>query len=181
MLCDKCHKKDAKILYTEIINGIKKEQHLCEECATNYTSFQMENPLYNNELTLGDILSTLLEAYNTGSTNAPGDKIKGPICANCNTSYQEFLKQGMFGCSQCYNSFYKEINRTIKGIQGADTHTGKQPRGYVDKTTRILNEMSQLDKLSLRLQEAVEREEYEEAARLRDRIRDIKKEEANNA
>ena len=56
MLCDRCKKRDAKILYTEIINGLKKEQHLCEECATDYTSFQMEKPLMSSEMTLGDLL-----------------------------------------------------------------------------------------------------------------------------
>ena len=62
MLCDRCQKKEAKILYTEIINGTKKEQHLCEECAADYTSFQMEKPILNSELTLGDLLSTLLDS-----------------------------------------------------------------------------------------------------------------------
>lgn len=181
MLCDKCQKKDAKILYTEIINGAKKEQHLCEECATNYTSFQMENTLNNNELTLGDLLSTILETYTTGSPNTTGERNKGPICGQCNTSYQEFLQQGRFGCSQCYKTFNKEINKTLKGIQGADTHTGKRPKGFINKTARILNELSETDRLTLKLHEAIEKEEYEEAARIRDTIRDLKKEETNNA
>lgn len=177
MLCDRCQKRDAKILYTEIINGVKKEQHLCEECATDYTSFQMEKPLLNSDLTLNDLLSTLLEAYNnTGSMGQ--DKPKPEIvCNKCNTSFEEFLQKGRFGCAECYRSFHQVLGKTLKGIQGAEVHTGKRPKGYLSQTDRILKDISETERLLIKLQEAIEKEEFEEAARLRDLIRELKKEE----
>lgn len=180
MLCNRCQKRDAKILYTEIINGQKKEQHLCEECATDYTSFQMEKPLLSSDLTLNDLLSTLLEAYNN-TTNRSQDKAKSEIvCSKCNTSFEEFLQKGRFGCADCYRNFHQVLGKTLKGIQGAEVHTGKRPKGYLSQTDRILKDISESERLSLKLQEAIEKEEFEEAARLRDLIRDMK-EEAKNA
>lgn len=182
MLCDRCNKRDAKILYTEIINGIKKEQHLCEECATDYTSFQMEKPLMNSELTLGDLLSTLLESYSAADQKKASEAIPTIICSNCQTTYEEFMQKGRFGCAQCYHSFKEQLGKTMKGIQGSEIHTGKRPKGYhMIETDRILKGISETDKLTLRLHEAIEKEEFEEAARLRDLIKQMKKEETNNA
>ncbi len=182
MLCDRCQKRDAKILYTEIINGVKKEQHLCEECATDYTSFQMEKPLMNSDLTLGDLLSTLLDSYTSSDKKKPGEENPSLTCSSCGTTYEEFIQKGRFGCAKCYRSFNEQLGKTLKSIQGAEIHTGKRPRGFVTTTAdRKLKDIPETEKLSLKLQEAIEKEEFEEAARLRDLIRQMKKEEKSNA
>lgn len=185
MQCDRCKKRDAKILYTEIINGVKKEQHLCEECATDYTSFQMEKPLMNSELTLGDLLSTLLDNYNLADKMKTGDvRPNTPVCSFCGTSFDEFIHKGRFGCAHCYRSFNGHLGRTLKGIQGSDIHTGKRPRGLaVMNATGVSQKkaLSEIEKLTIKLQEAIEKEEFEEAARLRDLIKQMKKEETSNA
>ncbi len=182
MLCDRCQKRDAKILYTEIINGVKKEQHLCEECATDYTSFQMEKPLMNSELTLGDLLSTLLESCTSADKKQSGADTPSLCCEKCGTTYDEFIQKGRFGCADCYKSFSNQLGKTFKGIQGADIHTGKRPKGYVTTDPeRVMKNFTEVEKLSLKLQEAIEKEEFEEAARLRDLIKQMKKEEMKNA
>ncbi len=181
MLCDRCQKRNAKILYTEIINGMKKEQHLCEECAADYTSFQMEKPLLNSDLTLNDLLSTLLEAYNNSYASKKGETKPDIVCDHCHMSFEEFLQKGRFGCAGCYRSFHKELGKTLKGIQGSENHMGKRPKGYISSTDRILKDFTEVERLNLKLQEAIEKEEFEEAARLRDLIRQMKKEETNHA
>ena len=181
MLCDRCKLRDAKVLYTEIINGAKTEQHLCEECATDYTSFQMEKPLLNSDMTLNSLLSTLLGAHQSNTANKSGEKKPDLVCDKCNTSYDEFLQRGRFGCSGCYKSFNSVLGKTLRGIQGAEAHTGKRPKGFVSQTDSILKDLSEEERLSFELQKAIENEEFEEAARLRDIIRQLKKEEANNA
>lgn len=185
MLCDRCQKRDAKILYTEIINGVKKEQHLCEECATDYTSFQMEKPILNSDLTLGDLLSTLLDNYTSPDKNKTGETAPSIICEHCGTSYDEFVQKGRFGCAHCYPSFSGQLGKNFKGIQGSEMHNGKRPKGYVTASTdHILKDFTEAEKLALILQEAIEKEEFEEAARLRDLIKQMKKveeEEINNA
>lgn len=181
MLCDRCHKRAAKVLYTEIINGIKNEQHLCEECAADYTSFQMEKPLLNSDITLNNLLSTLLGAYNPNVSKKPGENRQDIVCQKCNTTYEQFLQRGRFGCAECYRSFHKELGKNLRGIQGAEVHTGKRPKGFMSSTDRMLQGLSETERLSFELQKAIEKEEFEEAARLRDLIRQLKKEEANNA
>jgi protein arginine kinase activator len=180
MLCDKCKKNEAKIYYTEIINGEKKEQHLCEECATEYTSFQMGTPFMNQELTLGSLLSTILGNYYNTNPYGQEQAEKEPHCDGCGMSYAEFMREGRFGCDQCYDSFQKILEKSIKSIQGSDTHTGKKPKGFETKTEKLVKELPEIDKLSIRLQDAIEKEEFEEAAKLRDRIK-LLKEEMNNA
>lgn len=182
MLCDRCQKRDAKILYTEIINGLKKEQHLCEECATDYTSFQMEKPIMNSDLTLGDLLSTLLDNYVASDQNKPGEVTPSLTCSDCGTTYEEFVQKGRFGCAKCYRNFHEQLGKTLKSIQGAEIHTGKRPKGLKTVASdRILKDIPETEKLSIRLQESIEKEEFEEAARLRDLIKQMKKEEKSNA
>jgi protein arginine kinase activator len=180
MLCDKCKKNEAKIYYTEIINGEMKEQHLCEECAAEYTSFQMGN-IMNQELTLGNLLSTILGNYYGNTAQEAEQKEKEIQCDCCGMTYSEFMRIGKFGCDKCYDSFQKVLEKSIKSIQGSDTHIGKKPKGFESKTDKIIKELSEVDKLSIRLQDAIEKEEFEEAAKIRDKIRDLKKEEINHA
>ena len=136
----------------------------------------------NQEMTLGSLLSTILGNYssynNIQNTEASP---KEPHCDVCGMTYQEFLKGGRFGCSNCYESFRNTLEKSLRSIQGSDTHTGKKPIGFETKTEKIVKELSEIDKLSIRLQDAIEKEEFEEAAKIRDRIRELKKEEINNA
>lgn len=179
MLCTRCQKRDAKILYTEIINGAKKEQHLCEKCATDYTSFQMEKPLIKSDFTLNDLLSTLFESYLNSDSVGQTSEAPQIHCENCKTSFKTFLQKGRFGCSECYRSYQKELGKTLRGIQGAEQHTGKRPKGFLSSTEKIMMDISEVDKLALKLQDAIEKEEFEEAARLRDLIRSLKEETKN--
>jgi protein arginine kinase activator len=142
----------------------------------------MEKPLLNSELTLGDLLSTLLDNYYTASeTKDSGNGKTDIVCDKCHTSYEEFLQKGRFGCANCYRSFNSQLGKTLKGIQGAEVHTGKRPKGYTTQMDRIIKDISEQEKLTLKLQEAIEKEEFEEAARLRDIIKQMKKEETSNA
>lgn len=181
MLCDKCKKNEAKVYYTEIINGQMKEQHLCEECAMECTSFQMGTSFMNQEVTLGNLLSTILGNYYGNATAGDETKEKEIRCDGCGMTYSEFMRIGKFGCEKCYDSFQKVLEKSIKSIQGSNTHTGKKPKGYESKTDKIIKELSEVDKLSIRLQDAIEKEEFEEAAKIRDKIRELKKGEMKHA
>lgn len=173
MLCDKCHKREAKIYCTEIIDGIKKEQYLCEQCAAEYASFQMNGEVSKKDMPAGSLLSGLLEkGYNNE------EKMDGmPRCEGCGMSYSEFLKTGKFGCQKCYGTFGKVFDKSLKQIQGSDTHHGKIPKGFVTSADKAIDNISEIDKLTLKLQYAIEKEEFEEAARLRDIIRDMRSKE----
>lgn len=181
MLCNKCKKNEANIYYTEIISGEKKEQHLCDECALEYTSFQSGTVSSSKEVTLGSLLSTILGNYYNPESGNTKKEIKELRCKECGNSYSEFTKKGRFGCSECYNSFQSLLSKSLSNLHGANVHVGKKPIGFVSKTQKLVDELSELDKLAIRLQDAIEKEEFEEAVKLRDKIRFIKEEEKNNA
>lgn len=162
MLCDICKKREAKIFYTEIKNGEKREQHLCEECAAEHTPSFLINK--------ASILSGLL----LGASEIPKEPKKEVVCPVCGLSYEEFLKQGRFGCAECYHTFKPALQKLLKNLQGADYHCGKRLKGYLP--ARKEHNLSKIERLTLQLQQAIEKEEFEEAARLRDKIHAIKQE-----
>ncbi|MBR3771212.1 MAG: UvrB/UvrC motif-containing protein [Clostridium sp.] len=170
MLCDKCHKREAKIYCTEIVNGEKKEQYLCEQCAADYASFQVGAEDEKKEAHENSLLSGLLEK---GYQNQEDAMEVIPKCEGCGMRYKEFLKTGKFGCPSCYDAFGQFFEKSLKQIQGADTHFGKVPKGYVTSADRAIDLIPEIDKLNLKLQYAIEKEQYEEAARIRDRIREL--------
>lgn len=181
MLCDKCKKREAKVYYTEIVNGEKKEEHLCEECASEFTSFHLASTVVNKDMTLGNLISSILSNYYAPNSNKEEKDEKQIKCKECGMTFEEFTQGGKFGCAGCYEAFKKELVPGIKKIQGHDTHIGKKPKGFVSQANKIISELTEIDKLSIKLQQAIEKEEFEEAARLRDSIKELKKGEEINA
>ncbi|SFR69406.1 UvrB/UvrC motif-containing protein [Anaeromicropila populeti] len=175
MLCDKCHKREARIYCTEIVNGVKKEQYLCEECAAEYASFHLEAVGVSKEVNLGNLLSGLLDNVYKEEHKKLQESVK---CKECGMTYEEFLTNGKFGCANCYEAFGKIFDKSLLQIQGSDKHIGKIPKNFMSKTEKVISEITEIDKMSLKLQDAVEKEEFEEAARLRDLIRELRKKEA---
>lgn len=199
MLCDICQKRKARIYYTEIMNGEKKEQHLCEECAAAHTTLKIKNPITNQEVAIGNLLSGILNTYYAGGNTGAADAVKETVCGYCGMTGEEFMQKGKFGCASCYDSFERIVQRNMKTIQGADLHTGKRPKRLsltrnLDfpeekknisavkqvkqtkprKKPQTQKPLSELDRLTMKLQQAIEVEEYEEAARLRDEIKALK-------
>jgi protein arginine kinase activator len=180
--------RDAKICYTEIINGQKREQYLCEECAAKRTSI-MKNPFADGSFSLGGLLAGLISKELNKASN--GDKRKTEIeskvdadkeelcCSECGMTLKEFRDTGKFGCPNCYKTFEPFFSKNIKIIQATDRHCGKYPKNYKDiaekagkeKAEGKAEELSNVEMLSIRLQQAVEREDFEEAARIRDEIK----------
>lgn len=188
MLCDNCNKNEATVHYTEVINGVKNERHLCSECMQEL-DYGMEGEFPFSKLIRG-ILSSHLVGY--GQEADPMLQIK---CNKCGMTYNEFAKIGKFGCSECYSVFGPLIVDNIKKIQGSSTHTGKKYRNLPQNDNAagalaILEEKkrktgdadeSRISRLDAKLKEAIRVEDYEEAARLRDEIRSIKERVGKNA
>ncbi|MSS62569.1 UvrB/UvrC motif-containing protein [Velocimicrobium porci] len=174
MLCSRCHKREAKIYYTEISNGEKKEQFLCEECAGEYTSFQNQSEA--GEMTIGGLLSSIISNYYADSISKEEEELLKLQCPTCKMTYEQLMNEGKFGCADCYHVFKQVMDKGIRQIQGADVHTGKRPAGYVKQEEEEIK-LTEIDKLTIELQAAVQREEYEKAAKLRDQIKELRKQE----
>lgn len=166
MLCDICGKNAATVHLTEIIDDQITELHLCEKCARE-KSTQMEQ-----QFGLADLLAGLAEFGGPKEEKEGGVKIK---CPNCGLGFEDFKKIGRLGCSDCYVTFKRYLAPLLKRIHGSNQHVGKSPI----KAMKVTKKKSGLEELRQKLQAAIEREEFEEAARLRDQIKELDKKEKN--
>ena len=158
MLCDECGKRKATFHYTEIINGVTTELHLCEVCA------KKRGFVLPVTFSFADLLGGLVEPEQISSLETELS------CKNCGFTYSNFKKTGLLGCSQCYSSFHKMLEPLLKKIHGASKHVGKFP-GRRKKEKK--EKSSDVQLLREKLKDAVVREEFEEAAKLRDKIKEI--------
>ncbi len=188
MLCERCKIREANIQYTEVINGVKTEHHFCTQCAKEM-DFGPYAAIFDSEFPLGKLLSGLLGV----GEEQEEKKAHQVICPACKTSYEEFIKNSRFGCPECYGVFDLLIAENIKQLQGSDTHKGKQPKYHYNETGASfsvedvaragedtpggeLDREEQIRLLDARLHEAIAREEYEVAAKCRDKIRELREE-----
>ena len=157
MLCDICSKDEATVHITEIVNGQMAELHLCEECA------RKKNVAMEQHFSLSDLLGGLADI----STVLDKTEMAGKRCSNCGMIYEDFRKTGRLGCSECYVTFRDSLASLLKRIHGSDHHLGKFPLGKAGK----VKAKTRIQDLRARLSAAIQLEEYERAAKLRDQIR----------
>ena len=162
MLCDICKKNQATVHLTEIIDDQMNELHLCEDCARN-KSAAMEQ-----QFGLSDLLAGMAD-FEKPNKDEENVTVK---CPNCNLTYADFKKIGRLGCGQCYEAFRKYLAPLLKRIHGSNQHVGKSPlKGKTENKPGRPN--MDLGNLKADMQRAIQREDFEEAARLRDQIKKI--------
>ena len=163
MLCEQCGERPATVHFTEIVQGQKSEFHLCESCARDKGQAAYEAMI--GAFSVNQLLSGLLHLDPTAMP--PGSNALASRCDNCGLTFQQFAQTGRFGCPDCYQAFSRELGTLLKRVQSSDQHTGKIPRrrGGVIGARRELNQLRQ--EMHMRVVE----ERFEDAARLRDRIR----------
>lgn len=160
MLCQSCEKKQATTHIKTILNGELKEYNLCPECAAKlgYGSF-----FGNFGFDLDKLFGSFMESFGAGGSSKR--------CKFCGSSFEDIAKTGKVGCSQCYDEFYEELLPSIQRIHGRTSHTGKLARSAGNEI-RIKNEITQC---RYELEQAIKTQEFEKAAELRDRIKELEK------
>ncbi len=159
MKCEICGLKDAVIHIRQIQKDLVHELHICEECAQEKGLIREEE----SELPIANLLSGLLE----GKDLTGAGEVK-EACPRCGMKASEFRKQGKLGCAECFMAFDKEVRAIVSQMAARPRHVGRLPRSYSEQARTA----SASDGLREALRAAVEREDYEEAARLRDQIRE---------
>ncbi len=165
MLCDICNKNQATVHLTEIIDDQMNELHLCEECARQ-KSAQMES-----QFGLSELLGGMVEFEKPTKEKIHEAEIFK--CPDCGLTYADFKKIGRLGCSGCYVTFKKFLGPLLKRIHGSSYHAGKS----AFKVAKTPKKKMDLQDLRLALQKAIEAEAFEEAAKIRDKIRGLEKRE----
>ncbi len=159
MTCNICGANEATIHLTEIINEQMVEIHLCESCA------QEKGTEFKAHFNVNDLLSGLTDL----AKEITGDEKTLSKCPNCGLTYEEFGKTGRLGCSDCYEAFAKLLLPLIKRVQHSTQHVGKRP----SRLASPIRVNSDLRELQNRLTKLIQEEEFEEAARIRDQIKQL--------
>lgn len=178
MLCDNCGKNEANVKYTQIINGVKKEMKLCEKCSKEL-GIDNFNINFNMPIDFSSFLGDLISDYEENSFMPMLGARKELKCKNCNTTYEEFLNTGKFGCSECYETFADKIDSVLKRIHGSNKYLGRKCKESVSPIDKIEEknedkEDNKMTKLENELKQAIKDERYEDAAKIRDEIKKIK-------
>jgi len=154
--CQFCS-KPATVHLTDIVNNEKKETHLCQACA------EAQQLIKQKELNLPAILQNLIGQHLGPQT----DELARLRCPACGIKYMEFRSQGRLGCPHDYEVFRNGLGTLLNRIHRSTHHVGKSPRRRGPTPERLI-EIAQLRR---QLQSAVDAEAYEEAARIRDLLR----------
>jgi protein arginine kinase activator len=164
MLCQICGKNPASVHFTEIHDNKMSEIHVCERCAEEKG---MHTPAQQHKFEIADLLAGMVDAM----THTEEERVGHVQCPRCGLPYSSFKETGRLGCGECYTAFQFQLRPLLRRIHGDTRHRGKTPRrGVVESSTR------QIQRLHDELQRAVEREEFEKAAGIRDEIRKLEAE-----
>lgn len=155
MLCTRCKKEQATLFYTQNINGKETSAALCPTCA--------------KQAGVGgtNIFAPLFHVAQKAPQTANADK----RCNLCGLGWRDILSMGKVGCPTCYDTFREELRETIRSIHGGAKHCGMTPTD-----AKAVPHAPPVEENDLRaaLANAIETENYEEAARLRDAIKALK-------
>ena len=162
MMCQECGKRPATAVYAEIVHDKKTVFHLCQECVSRKKGAQT---LADMTFSIGSLLAEWLK-----TEEAPA-RAKQLSCEECGLSYAEFREKGKLGCGGCYAAFSEELDGLLEKIQGDSRHKGKQRKPTVPAGTVPVTGAAELE---AQLKEAVAREQFEEAAKLRDELTRLK-------
>ncbi|MDD2421924.1 MAG: UvrB/UvrC motif-containing protein [Heliobacteriaceae bacterium] len=170
MFCEECKKRPATVHLTKIVNGVKSEVNLCEECAHSHhkelgLAFEVNFPI--NKFLAG------LLGYNPNKEEKAVNLNFAAVekCSNCGMAFNHIGQIGRLGCDNCYLQFQNKILPLLRRVQGSNRHTGKVPH----RTGGAIRVQREIQSLRAALQQHVAKEEFEQAAKIRDRIRDLEK------
>ncbi len=165
MLCQNCKRNDAGVHLKRIVGGESAEIHLCSVCAAALgvrdavTGFSPFGEMFGN-------------LQSTASVRSANRVLR---CETCGFSFEDIARTGLPGCPDCYRTFSVKLRPTIGKIHGRAVFKGKAPEKY-DNSRRSSIEIAGLRE---QLERAVKAEDFETAARLRDKIRELQREDEN--
>ena len=174
MLCEVCKKRTATVFYTENTNGKTRAFSLCGECAAKLREKGDIRDITSMVGSFADPFSDLHDELFHGFFGIPTLKAVSSErkCPECQSTYADIEKSGKVGCPACYTAFEDELSRLIRSLHGTTSHAGSVPSRHRAKQERenLIKQKKQ------ELRNAVQNEDYERAAILRDEIRTIESE-----
>ena len=174
MLCEKCKKRTATVFYNENINGKTRSFSLCGECAAKLREKGDIQDITSMTGSFADPFSALHDNLFGSFFGIPAGIVSHgqKQCPSCGTTYLDINKSGKVGCPECYTAFREELSGLLSSVHGTTSHVGSVPARHRAKQERD----KRLQSMKNDLQEAIQKEDYEKAAVLRDEIRKLQNE-----
>lgn len=166
-LCTSCQKQLASVHVLDLAAGeLSGQQHLCQSCAE--TVGVVPSKLQKTKPMSAEILEDLIGSMSgeKGKTRGRGS---GPTCPACGTTLGDFKVRGRFGCARCYDTFRAALLPLLERVHDAPRHQGRFPT----RPANLRQRPDTLADLRRRLEAAIQNEKYEEAANLRDQLRNL--------
>lgn len=161
MLCDVCREHDASVHLTQVVKGEVTLMHLCPKCAAERgIETTVTTPPKN-------VLGDFLQAVQQQASASQADAVR---CTYCSMTLREFRATGRLGCSRCYATFEQSLRELLRRVHGGAKHVGRR---YSPPAPNVLEQATTIGELRDRLRRAIENEEFELAASLRDQIKDV--------
>ena len=173
MQCENCREREAVIHLTQIVNNSVTTMHLCEPCAAEKG---VETGQSVAKFPLGDFLATL----GKGGAAEPAEAGLDVPCPTCGSTMRDFRQTGRLGCANCYGAFEGQLRDLLRRLHGSTRHEGKgqitghgaRGKGQAAPVEALVGGPDrELSELREALRRAIEAENFELAAELRDKIR----------
>lgn len=179
MICQACGKRQAVTHIQTKTNGVVSELYLCPECAKKM-GYQTSADFYNPFLNFNSLLGSFF-----GREPSVGKVERCPVCG---ASFRDISDSGKVGCAECYHTFHDRLLPSIQRLHGNTKHNGKTPTGHfmqvMPETNLVVTEepvkeetkaQREIRELKEQLQQAITEQNFEQAAVLRDRIKELKR------
>ncbi len=160
MLCDNCQERDAVVHLTRMVDNAMTQLHLCEKCAA---AKGVETTLSLPQHPLGEILQAVQQQ---GAGEASSEDASS--CSFCGATTRDFRATGRLGCPHCYDAMERSLRELLRRLHGSSRHVGKR---YEPPQSHVVGMVDSVHDLRDRMRRAVDGEQFELAAELRDRIR----------
>lgn len=176
MLCEKCKKKKATLYYSENIGGQRRSFHLCAECTSLMeASGELENlsiafPHFDSPFSLWE--EPIFTPSSASVNQTQPSETPERACPLCGIQFKEIAATGKMGCAKCYDVFASRLTLLMRSVHGNNSHTGGSPLVYRKRADRL----KKMAELRAGITAAVSVEAYEEAAKLRDELRQLETE-----
>lgn len=157
MICQKCGKRTATVHLKQVINGVAHEEYLCSTCANAENGFFTADSDVSGSSLFDALFSGGRHTVNTNTTT----------CPLCGSTARDIQKNGKAGCAKCYDVFRRELKTAAYRIHGGVQHAGRAPGNHREEMER----QAKIDELRARQAEAIEEQNFELAAKLRDEIK----------
>jgi len=175
MLCQFCREKEANFHSKIIVNGQTAEIHACADCARergllDAIGSHVIADMFGQQATAANFFSGMVAPQSAEAAGLPGVSAR---CPTCGTEFSEAARTGYVGCADCYKTFKPGLMPLIRRIHGSNAHTGKQPAADPKRDERTAMRR-QLQDWEAEQRQAIAAQNFEHAAVLRDKIREMK-------